>query len=107
MKIELLDLREQIKEKDIIINNLIINSKSSKVQDLDDKYSKTYQELLEVSEKYSKAQGIEKEYGELKNETNTLNQQLDYYKKQSKIQKEKLSKMNNTIYNYKKEKEIS
>jgi hypothetical protein len=49
MKIELLDLREQIKEKDIIINNLIINSKSSKVQDLDDKYSKTYQELLEVS----------------------------------------------------------
>ena len=107
MKIELLDLREQIKEKDIIINNLIINSKSSKVQDLDDKYSKTYQELLEVSEKYSKAQGIEKEYGELKNETNTLNQQLDYYKNQSIIQKEKLTKMNTTISNYKKEQEMS
>ena len=107
MKRELLDLREQIKEKDIIINNLIINSKSSKVQDLDDKYSKTYQELLEVSEKYSKAQEIEKEYGELKNETNLLNQQLDYYQKQSKIQKEKLSKMNYTIFNYKKEQELS
>ena len=107
MKIELLDLREQIKEKDIIINNLIVNSKISKVQDLDDKYSKTYQELLEVSEKYSKAQEIEKEYGELKNETNILNQQLDYYKNQSIIQKEKLTKMNTTISNYKKEQEMS
>ena len=107
MKIELLNLREKIKEKDIIINNLKVNSKASKMQDLDDKYAKTYQELLSVSEKYSKAQIIENDYFELKNQTYELNQQLEYYKKQSKQQKETIEKMNNTISNYKKEKEMS
>ena len=84
MKIEILELRGIIKKKDEQIEKLNNNKKILIYKDLDEKYAKTYQELIEISEKYLQAQQIQNEYLELKELFYNLSVQLDFYKKQFK-----------------------
>ena len=84
MKIEILELRSIIKKKDEEIQKLNNNKKILIYKDLDEKYAKTYQELIEISEKYLQAQQIQNEYLELKEIFRCLSVQLDFYKKQFK-----------------------
>ena len=93
MKEEINHLKEEISEKDTIMNHLKNSSKIIKLRELDNKYADTYHELTELKGKYKKVEYIKQDYYNTKNKLAALFQQLDLYKKQTKIQKEKIEKL--------------
>ena len=94
MKEEISHLREEISEKDTLMNHLKNNSKIIKLRELDNKYADTYHELVELKDKYKKVEYIKDDYFNTKNQITILFQQLEFYKKQTKLQKEQIEKAN-------------
>ena len=76
------------------------SSKIIRLRELDSKYADTYHELVELKDKYKKVENIQQDYYLAQNKMLSLFQQLDYYKKQGKIQKEQLEKISLQNKNY-------
>ena len=93
MKEEINHLKEEISEKDTIMNHLKNSSKIIKLRELDNKYADTYHELTELKDKYKKVEYIKNDYFNTKNKLASLFQQLVLYKKQTRIQKEQIEKL--------------
>ena len=100
MKEEIMHLREEISEKDTLMSHLKSNSKIIKLRELDNKYADTYQELVQLRDKFKKVENIKQDYLFAKNKMSNLFQQLDFYKKQGKKQKEQLEKVSLQNQNY-------
>ena len=100
MKEEIMHLREEISEKDSLMSHLKSNSKIIKLRELDNKYADTYQELVQLRDKFKKVENIKQDYLFAKNKMSNLFQQLDFYKKQGKKQKEQLEKVSLQNQNY-------
>ena len=93
MKEEINHLKEEISEKDTIMNHLKNSSKIIKLRELDNKYADTYNELTELKGKYKKIENIKQDYYNTKSKIAVLFHQLDLYKKQTRIQKEQIEKL--------------
>ena len=93
MKEEISHLKEEISEKDILMNHLKNSSKIIKLRELDNKYAETYHELIDLKDKYKKVEYIKDDYFNTKNKNAILFQQLDFYKKQTKLHKEQIEKL--------------
>ena len=93
MKAEIMHLKEEISEKDTLMSHLKSNSKIIKLRELDNKYADTYHELVELRDKFKNLENIKQDYFITKNKMSNLFQQLDFYKKQGKKQKEQLEKV--------------
>ena len=100
MKAEIMHLKEEISEKDTLMSHLKSNSKIIKLRELDNKYADTYQELVQLRDKFKKVENIKQDYLFAKNKMSNLFQQLDFYKKQGKKQKEQLEKVSLQNQNY-------
>ncbi len=93
MKKEINHLKGEISEKNILMNHLKNNSKIIKLRELDNKYSDTYHELVELKHKYKKIELMKNDYTNAKNKITFLFQQIDSYKKKIKSQKEQIEKL--------------
>ena len=93
MKQEINKLKEEITEKNTLMKNLKNNSKIIKLRELDNKYAETYNELKELKDKYKKVEYIKSDYFNTKNQIALLYQELDFYRKQVKMQKEHNEKL--------------
>ena len=100
MREEINHLKEEISEKDTLMVHLKNSSKIIRLRELDNKYADTYHELVELKDKYKKVENIQQDYYLAQNKMLSLFQQLDYYKKQGKIQKEQLEKISLQNKNY-------
>ena len=93
MREEISHLKEELNEKTTIMSNLKNNSKIIKLRELDNKYAETYNELKELKDKYKKVEYIKSDYFNTKNQIALLYQELDFYRKQVKMQKEHNEKL--------------
>ena len=93
LKEEINHLKEEISEKDTLMSHLKNSSKIIRLRELDNKYADTYHELVELKDKYKRVENIQQDYYITKNKLSNLFQQVDFYKKQSKSQKEQLEKI--------------
>ena len=100
MKAEIMHLKEEISEKDTLMSHLKSNSKIIKLRELDNKYADTYHELVELRDKFKQVENIKQDYFITKSKMSSLFQQLDFYKKQGKKQKEQLEKVSLQNQNY-------
>ena len=100
MREEINHLKEELSEKDTLMVHLKNSSKIIRLRELDNKYADTYHELVELKDKYKKVENIQQDYYLAQNKMLSLFQQLDYYKKQGKIQKEQLEKISLQNKNY-------
>ena len=100
MREEINHLKEELSEKDTLMVHLKNSSKIIRLRELDNKYADTYNELIELKDKYKKVENIKQDYYLAQNKMLNLFQQLDYYKKQTKIQKEQLEKISLENKNY-------
>lgn len=100
MKEEINHLKEEISEKDTLMSHLKNSSKFIRLKELDNKYADTYHELVELKGKYRKVENIQQDYYVTKNKMTNLFHQLDFYKRQGKLQKEQLEKMSLQNQNY-------
>ena len=82
------------------MNHLKNSSKIIRLRELDNKYADTYNELVELKDKQKKMEYIQQDYYYTKNKLSNLLQQLDYYKKQGKQQKEQIEKISLQNQNY-------
>ena len=93
LKLEIMNLRDELKEKENIIDDLKSNTKASKFKELDYKYAQTYQELNQVKSRNEILEKMQSDYINSKNQIIFLLQQIDLYKKDNKKQKEQLEKL--------------
>ena len=100
MREEINHLKEELSEKDTLMVHIKNSSKIIRLRELDNKYADTYHELVELKDKYKKVENIQQDYYLAQNKMLSLFQQLDYYKKQGKIQKEQLEKISLQNKNY-------
>ena len=100
MREEINHLKEEISERDTLMVHLKNSSKIIRLRELDNKYADTYNELIELKDKYKKVENIKQDYYLAQNKMLNLFQQLDYYKKQTKIQKEQIEKISLENKNY-------
>ena len=75
------------------MSHLKNSPKIIRLRELDNKYADTYHELVELKDEYKRVENIQQDYYITKNKFSNLFQQVDFYKKQSKIQKEQLEKI--------------
>ena len=75
------------------MSHLKNSPKIIRLRELDNKYADTYHELVELKDEYKRVENIQQAYYITKNKFSNLFQQVDFYKKQSKIQKEQLEKI--------------
>ena len=94
MKQEINKLKEEITEKNTLMKNLKNNSKIIKLRELDNKYAETYNELVFLKENYKKVENIQNDYFNAKMLITELSKELHCCRKQIKIQKEQLEKLN-------------
>ena len=100
MKEEINHLKEEISEKDTLMSHLKNSSKFIRLKELDNKYADTYHELIELKDTYRRVENIQQDYYVTKNKMTNLFHQLDFYKRQGKLQKEQLEKMSLQNQNY-------
>ena len=99
LKIEIMDLKDELRQKENIINELKNNIKTSKFKEMDTKYAQIYQELSETKNRNEFLENMQKDYINSKNQIIFLLQQIDLYKKDNKRQKEKIEKLVLTTQN--------
>lgn len=100
MKEEIIHLKEEISEKDTLMSHLKNSSKIIRLRELDNRFADTYHELIELKDKYKKVENIQQDYAITKNKMSNLFQQLDFYKRQTKSQKEQIEKISLQNQNY-------
>ena len=99
LKIEIMNLKDELRQKENIINELKNNIKTSKFKEMDTKYAQIYQELSETKNRNEFLENMQKDYINSKNQIIFLLQQIDLYKKDNKRQKEKIEKLVLTTQN--------
>ena len=93
LKREIIGLKEELREKENLIDNLKNNIKTSKFKELDSKYSEIFKELNEVKNRNEILENMQQDYFNSKNQIIFLIQQIDLYKKENKKQKEQIEKL--------------
>ena len=93
LKLEIYNYKEEIKEKEKIINDLKDNIKVSKYKELDTKYIQIFKELNEVKSRNLVLENLQNDYLNSKNQIIFLLQQIELYKKENKKQKEEIEKL--------------
>ena len=99
LKIEIMNLRDELRQKENIINELKNNTKTSKFKEMDTKIAQIYQELSETKNRNEFLENMQKDYINSKNQIIFLLQQIDLYKKDNKRQKEKIERLVFTTQN--------
>ena len=92
LKMEVIKLRNQLEEKETVIASLKNKQKATKYSELDCKYAKTFQELMNVTEKFQKARRIfENDHNDLRAQTTRLLMEVDEYRRENDRNSVKLS----------------
>ncbi len=86
-------LKDELREKENIIEELKKNVKTSKFKELDYKYAEVFKELNMVKNRNDYLENIQQDYINSKNQIIFLLQQIDLYKKDNKRQKEQIEKL--------------
>ena len=106
LKIEIMNLREELREKESIIDDLKNNEKATKFRELDNKMAKMYEELNEVKARNQVLETMQVDYVNSKNQIIFLLKQIDLYKKDNKKLKELYDKILFDYQNITKQKEL-
>ena len=93
LKLEIMNLREELKTKENIIEDLKKNSKTSKYKELDNKFAVMYQEFNAIKSRNEILEAIQADYVNSKNQIIFLLKQIDLYKKDNKKLKEVYEKV--------------
>jgi hypothetical protein len=88
-----MNLREELKTKENIIEDLKKNSKTSKFKELDNKFAVMYQEFNAIKSRNEILEAIQADYVNSKNQIIFLLKQIDLYKKDNKKLKEVYEKV--------------
>ena len=102
---ELMNLRDELREKEKIIEELKNSIKTSKFRELDTKFAQTYQELNAIKARNELLESMQADYVNSKNQIIFLLKQIDLYKKDNKKLRELYEKMILDYQNISKEKE--
>ena len=105
LKLEIMNLRDELREKEKIIEELKNSIKTSKFRELDTKFAQTYQELNAVKARNELLESMQADYVNSKNQIIFLLKQIDLYKKDNKKLRELYEKMILDYQNISKEKE--
>ena len=97
LKLEIMNLREELKTKENTIDDLKNNVKTSKFKELDNKYAQIYQEYNAVKSRNEILETMQADYIKSKNQIMFLLKQIDLYKKENKKLKELYEKL---LYDY-------
>ena len=93
LKQEIMGLRDELRERENIIEELKQNIKTSKFKELDSKYSEVFKELNVLKSRNGFLESMQQDYINSKNQIIFLLQQIDLYKKENKKQKEHIEKL--------------
>ena len=93
LKQEIMGLKDELREKENIIDELKNNIKTSKFREMDLKYAEVFKELNEVKKRNEMLENMQQDYLNSKNHIIFLLQQIDLYKKENKKQKEQIEKL--------------
>ena len=105
LKLEIMNLRDELREKEKIIEELKNSIKTSKFRELDTKFAQTYQELNAIKARNELLESMQADYVNSKNQIIFLLKQIDLYKKDNKNLRELYEKMILDYQNISKEKE--
>ena len=105
LKLEIMNLRDELREKEKIIEELKNSIKTSKFRELDSKFAQTYQELNAIKARNELLESMQADYVNSKNQIIFLLKQIDLYKKDNKKLRELYEKMILDYQNISKEKE--
>ena len=105
LKLEIMNLRDELREKEKIIEELKNSIKTSKFRELDTKFAQTYQELNAIKARNELLESMQADYVNSKNQIIFLLKQIDLYKKDNKKLRELYEKMILDYQNISKEKE--
>ena len=86
-------LKDELREKDNIIDELKSNIKTTKFKELDLKYAEIFKQYNEVKKRNELLENMQQDYINSKNQIIFLLQQIDLYKKDNKRQKEHVEKL--------------
>ena len=87
---EIMNLRQDISKKETMIQTLKSNSKVLKYSEINSKYAKTFQELVDLTKKYNKSIENQRKVEENNRE---LLEVIDYYRSENKKQSNSLDRM--------------
>ena len=104
LKLEIMNLRDELREKEKIIEELKNSIKTSKFRELDTKFAQTYQELNAIKARNELLESMQADYVNSKNQIIFLLKQIDLYKKDNKKLRELYEKMILDYQNISKEK---
>ena len=105
LKLEIMNLRDELREKEKIIEDLKNSIKTSKFRELDTKFAQTYQELNAIKARNEILESMQADYVNSKNQIIFLLKQIDLYKKDNKKLRELYEKIILDYQNISKEKE--
>ena len=105
LKLEIMNLRDELKAKEKIIDDLKNSIKTTKYKELDNKFAQTYQELNAIKARNEVLESMQTDYVNSKNQIIFLLKQIDLYKKDNKKLKELYEKILFDFQNISKEKE--
>lgn len=87
---EIMNLRQEISKKETLIETLKSNSKVLKYSEINSKYAKAFQELVELTKKYNKSIENQRKVEENNRE---LLEVIDYYRSENKKQSSSLDRL--------------
>ena len=93
LKLEIMNLRDELKTKEDTIDDLKNNAKATKFRELDNKFALMYQELNTVKARNQVLETMQADYVNSKNQIIFLLKQIDLYKKDNKKLKELYEKI--------------
>ena len=97
LKLEIMNLRDELKTKENTINDLKDNVKTSKFRELDSKFAQMFQEFNALKARNQVLENMQTDYVNSKNQIIFLLKQIDLYKKDNKKLKELYEKI---LYDY-------
>ena len=93
LKLEIMNLRDELKTKEDTIDDLKNSAKATKFRELDNKFALMYQELNTVKARNQVLETMQADYVNSKNQIIFLLKQIDLYKKDNKKLKELYEKI--------------
>ena len=105
LKLEIMNLRDELKTKEDTIDDLKNSAKATKFRELDNKFALMYQELNTVKARNQVLETMQADYVNSKNQIIFLLKQIDLYKKDNKKLKELYEKILFDYQNITKQKE--
>jgi len=105
LKLEIMNLRDELKTKEDTIDDLKNSAKATKFRELDNKFALMYQELNTVKARNQVLESMQADYVNSKNQIIFLLKQIDLYKKDNKKLKELYEKILFDYQNITKQKE--